>query len=219
MVAIAAVTCAALLADRLVFRALLARGGAGVIIAAFAVGLLLREALVLVFGPGEIAAERPLEIAAPVWGAARLTGTEQGVIVAAVLGMAVLQGVLRWTPLGRALRALAENPALAGVVGVAIPGVRRAAWALCGVFAGLAGLAMLLLGPVRPDSGAEFLLPALAAVILGGLGSIGGTLAGALLIGLVESACVHLGFAEWRQVASFAVIVLVLILRPRGLAG
>jgi len=62
-------------------------------------------------------------------------------------------------------------------------------------------------------------LPALAAVIVGGVGSIGGTLAGALLIGIAESAAVHLGAAEWRQVISFALIILVLCLRPAGLFG
>jgi branched-chain amino acid transport system permease protein len=214
-----------LLADRLVLRTLLARrGGAAVIIAAFAIGLLLRNAVVLLFGPDETEAMRPLEIAAPVWNfplfaAARLTTTERLVIAATVALMVLVHLLLRRTALGRDLRAVAENPELAGVCGIVVPRLRVLAWALAAALCAIAGLALFLLGPVRPETGAEFMLPALAAVIVGGVGSIAGTLAGALLIGIVESAAVHLGMAEWRQVISFALIILVLCLRPAGLFG
>jgi branched-chain amino acid transport system permease protein len=224
--AILAAAAVALATDRLVLRRLLARQqGAAVIIAAFAVGLLLRNLLVLLAGSAEQDAGLPLEIATPllpgvaVLSAARLTVAERAVVAAAVLLMLALQLLLRRSRFGRDLRAVAENPELAGACGLVVPRLRAIAWGLTGLFCGIAGLALVLLGPVRPESGAELLLPALAAVIVGGLGSIGGTLAGAMLIGLAESAAVHLGFAEWRQVVSFVVIVLVLGARPQGLFG
>jgi len=214
-----------LLADRLVLRTLLARrGGAAVIIAAFAIGLLLRNAVVLLFGPAETEAARPLEIAGPVlnfypFAAVRLTTTERLVIAGTLALIVLVHLLLRRTALGRDLRAVAENPELAGVCGIVVPRLRVLAWALVAAFCAMAGLALFLLGPVRPETGAEFTLPALAAVIVGGVGSIAGTLAGALLIGIAESAAVHLGMAEWRQVISFGLIILVLCLRPAGLFG
>jgi branched-chain amino acid transport system permease protein len=223
--ALLAALAALLLADRLVLRRLLAQHDrAAVIIAAFALGLLLRNLVVLLVGPGDVAIERGLEIALPVWDAppldaARLTPTEWGVIGATLALAWIGHVLLRRSVLGRQLRALAENPSLAGVCGIRVPRVRLAAWAVSGVFCAIAGGALALLGPIRPQSGAEFMLPALAAVILGGLHSIGGALAGAMLIGLAEAAAVHLGLAEWRQVVSLALVALLLCLRPRGLAG
>jgi branched-chain amino acid transport system permease protein len=223
--AVVAAIAVMLLADRLVLRTLLARrGGAAVIIAAFAIGLLLRNAVVLLFGPAETEAARPLEIAGPVlnfypFAAVRLTTTERLVIAGTLALIVLVHLLLRRTALGRDLRAVAENPELAGVCGIVVPRLRVLAWALVAAFCAMAGLALFLLGPVRPETGAEFMLPALAAVIVGGVGSIAGTLAGALLIGIAESAAVHLGMAEWRQVISFGLIILVLCLRPAGLFG
>ena len=223
--AVLAAVAVTLLADRLAFRPLLVRrDGASIIIAAFAVGLILRNLVVLLFGSDPTDPLGRLEIATPVWNAplfsaARLTAMERSVVLATGALIVLAHLLLRGTGLGRELRAVAENPELAGVCGIVVPRVRRLAWAIAAGFCAMAGLALILLGPVRPETGAEFLLPALAAVILGGLGSIGGTLAGAFLIGIAEAAAVHLGLAEWRQAISFALIIVVLCLRPAGLFG
>jgi branched-subunit amino acid ABC-type transport system permease component len=214
-----------LLADRLALHTLLARrDGAAVIIASFAIGLVLRNAVVLLFGAEATESLAPIEIASPAWSsplfnAARLTTTERTVIAGTVVLIVLVHLSLGRTTLGPALRAVAENPELAGVCGIVVPRVRIVAWTLAAVFCAAAGLALVALGPVTPETGAEFMLPALAAVIVGGLGSIGGTLAGAFLIGIAESAAVHFELAEWRQVISFLVIIAVLSIRPAGIAG
>ena len=213
-----------LLVDAAVLQPLLARRRTGsVIVAAFAVGLLLRNAVVLAFGPGEVAIDRGIEMATPVAFAGlaigRLTATEQAVALALVPLVAGLHWTLHRTAAGRDMRAFAENPDLAGLCGLAIPKLRRQAWLLCGTFCGLAGYGLILLGPAQPGSGAEFMLPALAVVVLGGTGSVWGVMAGALLLGLLESLLVHTGFAEWRQLAAFAVVMAVLSLRPSRLAS
>ncbi len=214
-----------LLADSLVLRPLLARRRTGsVIIAAFAIGLLLRNVLTLVFGSDEIGLDRGIELAEPVavWSGlvfGRLTMTERGIILSLVPLLAVLHLWLHHTAFGRDLRAFAENPDLAGLCGLAVPPLRRLAWALCGLLCGLAGFALVLLGPVQAGSGSEFMLPALAVVVLGGVGSVWGVVGGSLLLGLVEALIVHLGFADWRQLAAFAVVILVLSLRPARLVG
>ena len=223
--ALVAAVAAALLADRLSLRGLLARGdAAAAIIGSFAIGLILRNLVVLLFGSDATESLMPLEIAAPIWNAplfseARLTRTEEAAVVGTVLLIVVGHVLLRRTALGRELRAVAENPELAGVCGIMVPRVRVLAWCLTALSCMAAGVGLIMLGPLNPETGAEFMLPALAAVIAGGLGSIGGTLAGAALIGMAESVSVHLNLAEWREVFSFLIIILVLCIRPAGLAG
>lgn len=219
---LAAVLCAAVafLAARLVFEPIGKTGNSSsMVLAAFAVGLLVRHLVVLFFGVTERHAERDLEIAKPVLFGVRLTPTELGVLIATALLVLVLHLVLTRTTLGRCLRATAENPTLAAVTGVPVEFVRFLAWGMTSIYCALAGTVLCLLGPVRPETGFDLLLPSLAAVILGGLGSIYGTMLAALLIGIAEALAVQWGASEWRQVMSFALIVLVLLIRPRGLLG
>lgn len=205
---------------RLVFEPLGKSGsGSSLVLAAFAVGLLVRYLVVLIFGVTEQHTDRELEIARPALFGIRLTDTELGVLIATAIMVLALHLVLTRTTLGRCLRATAENPQLAAVTGVPVDLVRFMAWGLTAIYCAIAGTALSLLGPVRPETGFDLLLPSLAAVILGGLGSIYGTLLGALLIGIAEALAVQLGAAEWRQVISFALIVLVLLIRPQGLLG
>ncbi len=218
----ATVLCSAVafFAARLVFEPLGKSGsGSSLVLAAFAVGLLVRYLVVLIFGVTEQHTDRELEIARPVLFGIRLTDTELGVLIATAIMVLALHLVLTRTTLGRCLRATAENPQLAAVTGVPVDLVRFMAWGLTAIYCAIAGTALSLLGPVRPETGFDLLLPSLAAVILGGLGSIYGTLLGALLIGIAEALAVQLGAAEWRQVISFALIVLVLLIRPQGLLG
>lgn len=219
-VAVVVAGLVAILAASTVFQPLADRGGGpALIIGAFATGLLIRNLIVVLFGATEITAGRELEFAQNYGLGIRLTPTEIGIMVAAAIVLLLLHHVMSRTTFGRSLRAVAENPDLAAVTGIAIERVRLGAWLLAGFYCALAGLALTLLDPIRPETGYEYLLPALAAVILGGLGSIYGTLAGAMLIGLAEAAAVHFGFPEWRQVISFGLIVVILLLRPAGLFG
>ena len=114
---------------------------------------------------------------------------------------------------------------VAGVrIGVAEAGIRKAnrkdvlvvriadGAAVAGVFAGLTV-------QLRPNMGVELLLPLFAAVILGGVGSIWGAVLGGLIVGLAESASVTLVGAEYRSAAAFAVLIAILMVRPKGLFG
>jgi len=84
--------------------------------------------------------------------------------------------------------------------------------AVAGVFAGLTV-------QLRPTLGLDLLLPLFAAVILGGIGSVWGAVLGGLIVGLAESAAVSVVGAEYRAAAAFAVLILILLLRPNGLFG
>jgi branched-chain amino acid transport system permease protein len=76
-----------------------------------------------------------------------------------------------------------------------------------------------LLVQIRPYLGHDLLLPLFAAAILGGIGSVPGAMLAGLIVGLSEAAAVQLVGAEWRAAVSFVILVLVLLVRPRGLFG
>jgi len=136
------------------------------------------------------------------------------------LGLTVLtHALLTHTTYGRALRAAAEDPMAAQSLGVDV----RHVFALCfalGAVLTAAGAAVVGLGfSVEPASGLLWLLRAVAVVVIGGMGSVWGTLAAAVLLGLVEEAGAALAGPEYRDVIMFGLLVLILVVRPTGLFG
>lgn len=136
------------------------------------------------------------------------------------LGLTVLtHWLLTRTTYGRALRAAAEDPMAAQSLGVDV----RHVFALCfalGAVLTAAGAAVVGLGfSVDPSSGMLWLLRAVAVVVIGGMGSVWGTLAAAVLLGLVEELGALLIGPEFRDVIMFGLLVLILVLRPTGLFG
>jgi branched-chain amino acid transport system permease protein len=117
------------------------------------------------------------------------------------------------------MRAMSENPALLAVSGIDPAAVARWTCVIGGSLAAVAGVLIGLTVQVRPLLGFDLLLPLFAAVILGGVGSVYGALAGSLIVGLAEALAVPLIGAEYRAAVAFLVLIAVLVLRPTGLAG
>ncbi|WP_203076242.1 branched-chain amino acid ABC transporter permease [Falsiroseomonas ponticola] len=226
MVASAALTAAlALVLDWALFARLRRHGSAiTLVIASFGAALALRNLLQFLYGTLPEYYTREIQIAVrlvprDVMGGLRITPDQMlvlGVTAAAVIGLHVL---LTRTTLGRAMRATAQNPALARVAGVDVEGVVRATWVIGAGLAAVAGVMAGLVGQIRPGLGFELLLPLFAAAILGGIGSVWGAVAGGLIVGLAESFSVPLFGAEYRLATAFLVLIAILLLRPRGLFG
>ncbi len=137
--------------------------------------------------------------------------------VALVLG---LLWYLRRTVGGRSLRAVADDPQAAALLGVSVGRTVGGAFLLAGALAGVAGgFAFLHYGAVNPSIGLVTGFKALTAAILGGIGSVPGALLGGLVIAGVEATATALGYSAWKDVLVFAVLVAVLVLRPAGLLG
>jgi branched-chain amino acid transport system permease protein len=143
------------------------------------------------------------------------------VLAVALLVFLALQWFLRRTTWGKAMRAVSQNRETCVVVGIDI---RRVSMITFAISSGLAGLAGVLLAPlytVMPSMGALVTLKGLAAVVLGGMGHLNGSLLAAFLIGMVESffgGYVPAGFA-YKDVATFTLMMLVLVFKPQGLFG
>ena len=117
------------------------------------------------------------------------------------------------------MRAVSENPALAGVVGVDVRRVIRVAWALGAALACIAGVMAGLLVQIRPQMGLDLLLPLFAAAILGGIGSVPGAMLAGLVVGIAEAMTVQVIGAEWRAAVAFVILIAILLLRPQGIFG
>jgi len=127
--------------------------------------------------------------------------------------------VMTRTTIGRAMRAVSENPTLSTVVGVDVERVIRATWLLGGALACAGGIMLGITVQIRPYMGFDLLLPLFAAAILGGIGSMPGAVVGGLIVGLAESAAVPLFGAGFRGAVAFLLLIAVLIVRPTGLFG
>jgi branched-chain amino acid transport system permease protein len=139
--------------------------------------------------------------------------------IASLLIMAALYVFLTRTWTGRAMRATADDPISAGGVGINVRRTHVIAFMLgCGL-AGLAGTLMVTFTAAAPSIGNDFIVIIFLAVVLGGLGSIGGATLGAFLVGLVQSLSGLLLPLQLQNVTLFVVFVAVLLVRPQGLFG
>jgi len=210
----------ALLLDWLLFRRLRRHGSAIVlVIASFGASLALRNLIAFGFGPQPDYFTRDLQMSIELLPGLRVTPDQLAVLMLTALLVVALHFFLSRTTLGRAMRATAENPALATLVGIDVRAVVRWTWLIGGGLAAIAGIFLGLTVQVRPSMGFDLLLPLFAAAILGGIGSPYGAVLGGLLIGLAESLSVPLVGSEYRQAVGFLVMLAMLLWRPQGLLG
>lgn len=141
--------------------------------------------------------------------------------IAAVM-IAAVGFVLLRTRIGRATRAVSDNPALASASGIDVDKVIRLVWTVAGALAGLSGLlyALVVSNGIRWDTGLQILLLLFAAVTLGGLGTAFGALVGSLIIGLVVELAGPLGApGDLKYAVALGIMIVLLMVRPQGLLG
>jgi branched-chain amino acid transport system permease protein len=140
-------------------------------------------------------------------------------IFVAALCVAGLWLLLERTAFGRVVRAGVQDPDMVAALGISLQPYLAA---VAGIGIGLAGLAGVLLAPIytiHPAMGAEILTPAFVVVVIGGLGSFWGVVVAALLVGMLKGIMVAIGFSAFSTAAIYALMLLVLLVRPRGLFG
>ena len=138
----------------------------------------------------------------------------------AVSLVAVLSGILKRTRLGRALRAIAENPNTSTLMGVEVQQIVPLVFVIAGMLSGLAGILYAAsYGTVTPFMGDSIATDAIAAMVLGGLGNIWGAIAGGLLVGLVKVLAISAFGAEIEKIPVWGLLLLILVVRPAGLFG
>ena len=216
--AIAMSVVGAVLSHQLVFKRLAGRSTVALLVGSIGLAFLLRGALGAVFGHQQqvfdIALTAPYRI-----GELTISALDLQMAGAAGLCLALAFGTMYFTPIGRQMRAVADNPDLARVSGIHPERVMIALWCLVGAITAVAGLILGLKTVVSPELGWEMLLPAFAAAILGGIGSPTGAIAAGLLLGAAQEISTPFVGFTYKIALSFAVILFVLLVRPRGLFG
>ena len=153
-------------------------------------------------------------------GAIRITWLELEIVFLAVALMGLLLWGLKKTRFGRALRALAESPKAAALMGIDVEAFFRVTSMIAAVLGGAAGvLIALYTNAVFPHMGQPMLHKGIAVVILGGMGDIRGALIGGLFLGFAEVLSVAYIGSTMRDAVAFGLLFIVLLLRPQGLFG
>jgi branched-chain amino acid transport system permease protein/neutral amino acid transport system permease protein len=181
--------------------------------------------LIIEFGVGAVAGGIPVSYtmsSGPTFqaGGLILTGVQLIIMAMAVLTMTGVHVLLRYTKLGKAMRATAANRTLARNCGIRTGRVITTTWALTGALCGLAGTVFAIdAGSFNSASTDVFLVLILAAVFLGGPGQPYGAMLGALVIGLATEVSAVFIPADYKYVVAFVVLLIMLAVRPAGLLG
>jgi neutral amino acid transport system permease protein len=147
-------------------------------------------------------------------------GQTQLIVIA--VGFVVLIAVglmLRYSLLGKRMRAIADDLELAETSGIDTTRVITYTWLFAGALAGLAGVLAGAVTELTPELGFELLLPIFAAVIVGGIGDPFGALAGGITLGVVTEWSTMFVDSRWKTSVAFVVLVIVLVIRPQGIFG
>ena len=139
--------------------------------------------------------------------------------LAALLLFAGLQLFLSHTFIGRAISAVAQDQLALQLMAASPTRIKRIAFGLSIATAAVAGALLIIIQPVEPSVGREYIGRVFAICVLGGLGSLSGTLVGAMLLGIIESFTSTFYGPSWAPAVSFGVLLLTLALRPAGLLG
>lgn len=202
----------------LIFRRLAQRSNVALLVASIGLAFVLRAILGVAFGHSQQVFQMP--IVRP-WRIGDVPVHPNDLVLAAACAcvLAIVFAILHLTPIGRRMRAVADDPNLARVSGISPTSVMTVLWLLAGAVSACAGVVTGIKTVVSPEMGWELLLPAFAAAIVGGIGSPVGAVVAGLLIGVAqELATPFVGFT-YKIALSFFVMLIVLLVRPRGLFG
>ncbi len=188
-----------------------------VMIVTFGLSLILLNLIQAIWGPNyqqyAVAAQNPMHL-----GPFLLSADQLIILGIGAAAMAAIHLMLTRTKIGKAMRAMSDDPSLAMVSGINTRAITTFTWFLTGTLAGLAGTVLgLNISSITPATGETFLFVIFAAVILGGIGKPYGAMLGALIIGLATEMSAVVFNAAYKLDVAFVLLVIVLLVRPQGL--
>jgi branched-chain amino acid transport system permease protein len=194
------------------------RPGMAWVMSTLGFGVILQSVGLAIWGP------KPVVVPSPVGDdVIRLMGVgvrpqELLMLAIAVVVMLVFDHVMRRTMVGKAMRAVAHSPAVANLMGIPVNALMIGAFVVSSALAGLSGFMLAPIAQASLYMGLGVGLKGFSAAMIGGLSNARGCVIGGFLLGLLES-YVNLWSAQWREVAIFVLVILVLAFKPSGLFG
>jgi branched-chain amino acid transport system permease protein len=224
-VALVACVCASLLVERFTYRFMKTRFGdatehATPLVSSLGFLVLFQGIILIKWGP-------ELQYFPSPWTDPNLRfgGLIMGIpqIASLVLSLLLVTGlslILKYTSLGRAIRAIAESPDTAALLGVRVDRIVPAIFIIAGLLTGIAGVLFALnYLQVSPRMGDEVANLAISAMVLGGLGNVWGAVVGGLMLGVLESLAIHFAGSDFLKLIVWGFLFALIILRPQGLFG
>jgi branched-chain amino acid transport system permease protein len=209
--------------DRVAFAPLRARnaGTLAPLISSIGVGIVIEGVIRGVFGPDQQRFDVGSLSTAQLKAGPLSIGTLDLIAVAVALGlMLALNYLLLHTPLGRSIRAVADDRIAAAILGVDLERTIALTFFIASALGAAAGILIgLQYGTVSLDMGSRIELKGLAIIVLGGMGSITGAVLGAFILGVAETLSVALVSSSYRDAIAFGLMFLILVARPSGLFG
>jgi branched-chain amino acid transport system permease protein len=182
-------------------------------------GIVIVNGLLMIFGPDARPANLSYALDSYEIGPLLIDKARLFAAAAAVVVAAMLFGFFRLTAIGTAIRACADNLIGAAVIGLDVKRLYALSFGIGLACVGAAGALMVTIADARPALAQAFTLQAFVIVIVGGLGSMSGALVGGVLIGVSEALAGFFFDPSMKSMFSFALLIVVLVLRPQGLMG
>lgn len=217
--AIAVLFLAGFAVQRFLMQPIIAGPHLSLAVMALAVGYTLRGVLRLEWGNETINPTRPYPQDVYMLGNVVITTDDLVICGFVILLLLALFVLLQITPLGKVIQATFQSQRGAALVGINVPAFHATMWGGGAALGAIGGILLSMITPLTPDLGQWTLVQGFAAMTLGGFGSLGGAVAGGILLGLTEKL---LGFyvnTVFIEITGYLVPIIVLLLRPQGLFG
>ena len=186
------------------------------IIISIGLALFLRNSIIFIWGGSNQNYNVPISPALDIFGL-KVPQNQLLVLFLAAVTILLLHYLLQNTKIGKAMRAVADDIDLAKVSGINVDKVVFWTWVIAGSVTSLGGSMYGLITAVRPNMGWFLILPLFASVILGGIGNPYGAIAAAFIIGIAQEASTPLLGSQYKQGVALLLMILVLLIRPKGL--
>lgn len=189
------------------------------LVASFGVFILIQNIIQLTYGPQILTLRTgSVKEGYHLFGAV-ITDMQILILVAGLLLFAVLWLFIKKTKLGKAMRAVSDDPIAASVVGIHSEKIIFASFLIGSVLAGAAGILVSLETNIEPTMGFNAILKGIVASIVGGMGSIPGAMLGGFFLGIAENLGIWQVQAGWKDTIAFAILIIFLLFKPGGISG
>ncbi len=209
------------LIDRTVYYPLRKRKASNLVylLVSFGVFIVIQNLIQLLYGAQILTLRAgPVKVGRRVLGAV-ITDNQILILVVSIVLLVGLWLFIKRTRLGKAMRAVADDPMAARTVGINSERIIMYAFALGSALAGAAGILISLETNLQPTMGLNAMIKGIIAAIIGGIGSIPGAMIGGFFLGIVENLGIWKISAGWKDAIAFAVLIIFLLFRPEGILG
>jgi branched-chain amino acid transport system permease protein len=221
LVAAASMAVLGVIVEKLAFTRLRGASEDAMFVSAIGVLIALENGALLLWGSETLSVPvpEPLQTVFSIGGVVYMPAMRIVIFAVAAVSFAALHLFVRWTRIGKAMRAVAQDAVAARLLGVPIDRVAIATFATGSGMAGLAGAIVGAAFTFNFEMGSLAILKAFVVVVLGGLGSVAGAIIGGFVLGVVDSLTLTYVTSQFKQLVAFGVLIVVLVLRPSGLFG